>query len=325
MTLAKAPCQSRPTGRLLSAGLLLSLAVNAVWAQSAPTTANPAATATTAPITLSQAFEAAWLRQPEALSRQARQDAAQARRQTADSWTAEPVSVELSTKTDHLHTNPDGREDAAGLSFPLWLPGERARSAAVAQADERVNASRVLAAQLRTASTVRETYWQWQRAVGEHALALERLVNTQQLAADVAKRVKAGDLARADQHQADGAAAAADGALAEALGVLAAAAAQLRALTGAPPARPGSANIDEVSLGEQLAATNPDPAALSSRHPALLEWQDRLELARRASELARVQTRANPELTLAAARGRGQADERYQQSFTLALRIPFGS
>jgi len=307
--------------RRLIAGFLLGWVSAGAWAQST----SAAETTTTAPTTLKQVFEAAWLRQPEAQSRQARQDAAAAQREVANSWTAEPVSIELSTKTDHLHKNQGGREDAVGLSFPLWLPGERSRSAAVAQAEERANASRVQAAQLRIAATVREVFWQWQRATGEHALALERLANTQQLAADVAKRVKAGELARADQHQADGAVAAADAALAEALSARSAAGQALRALTGAPLVPQAAANFDVAVLGERLLAIGPDAETLSSRHPALQAGQDRLELARRASELARVQTRANPELTLEAARGRGQADERYQQSFTAALRIPFGS
>ena len=37
-----------------------------------------------------------------------------------------------------------------------------------------------------------------------------------------------------------------------------------------------------------------------------------------------MQTRANPELTLAATRGREQAGDRYQQTFTVGLRIPLG-
>ena len=42
------------------------------------------------PGTLKQAFDAAWLRQPEAQSLELRRAAAAARRQHADSWTAEP-------------------------------------------------------------------------------------------------------------------------------------------------------------------------------------------------------------------------------------------
>ena len=53
-------------------------------------------------------------------------------------------------------------------------------------------------------------------------LARAGLENARELAADVAKRIKAGDLARADQHQADGVQATAEAAVAEAESALAA-------------------------------------------------------------------------------------------------------
>lgn len=287
-----------------------------------PITAPPASSQAT---TLRQAFEAAWRRQPEAQSSQARQDAASARRQAANSWTAEPASLELSIKSDRLSQNQGSREDAVGLAFPLWLAGERSRTGALADAEVRVNASRLLAAQLRTAASVRESYWQWQRARGDDALARERLSNAQQLASDVAKRVRAGDLARADQHQADGAVATAEATRAEALGALAAASQHLRALIGSPPT-PGTALaiVSTPATEGEPDETGADEA-LQTRHPALMALRDRVELARRTAELAGVQTRANPELTLATARDRGQRGEPYQQSITLGIRVPFGS
>ncbi len=295
---------------------LLLLAVGSVWAQATPP--SPATT-------LKQAFDSAWLRQPEAQSQVARQEAAIAQRQAANSWTAEPASLELSLRSDRLNKNLGSREFEAGLAFPLWLPGERARTGALADAELRAGASRVLAAQLRTAASVRESYWQWQRARGEHALARERLSNAQQLAADVAKRVKAGDLARADQHQADGAVATAEAAVAEAASALAGASQQLRALTGSPPGPSAIAAQGADAVTEPVPELPADVAALDSRHPALAELLDRAELARRAAELARVQTRPNPELSLATARDRGLAGEPYEQSITLGIRIPFGS
>jgi len=301
--------------------LVLVLAAGSAWAQPAP----PAPAAVKLPTTLKQAFDAAWLRQPEAQSREARQDAATARRQAADSWTAEPASLELSIKSDRLNQNQGSREDAAGVAFPLWLPGERSRTGALADAELRATASRVLAAQLRTAASVRESYWLWQRARGEHELALERLHNAQQFAADVAKRVKAGDLARSDQHQADGAVATAELGLAEAASTLASAAQQLRTLTGTPPGPSAVAAQGAGALTEPVPALAADFAALDSRHPALTELLDRADVARRAAELARVQSRSNPELSLATARDRALAGEPYQQSITLGIRIPFGS
>ena len=68
-----------------------------------------------------------------------------------------------------------------------------------------------------------------------------------------------------------------------------------------------------------------DSATLMATHPAVAELQDSADVAQRSAELAQVQTRANPELTLATSRDRGQSDEAYQHSITLGIRIPLGS
>jgi len=109
--------------------------------------ASSGAAADPAPTTLKQAFEAAWQRQPETLSQQMRQEAAAAQQQAATRWTAEPVALELSTKTDRLNQNLGRDETVAGINIPLWLPGERTRTGAVADAQARAANSRVRAAQ----------------------------------------------------------------------------------------------------------------------------------------------------------------------------------
>jgi cobalt-zinc-cadmium efflux system outer membrane protein len=312
----------------LSCAVLILAAGGSVSAEpiAAAKTVNTA-TATT----LKLAFEAAWQRQPEALSQQSRFDAAAAQQQAANRWTAEPVVLELSTKTDRLNQNLGRDETVAGISIPLWLPRERSRSVAVADAQARAAASRVRATQLRMAERVREAYWAWALAHSDHGLAQALLDHTQQLAQDVAKRVHAGDLARADQHQADGALAGAQVALAEATTALASASQRLRALTGLMPKfPPPTANPAAMSLGTGIGA-EPMPTAvadiseLDASHPALAELQDSAEVAQRSADLAQVQTRANPELTLATSRDRGLLDEAYQHSIALGIRIPLGS
>ena len=67
-------------------------------------------------LTLSQAFEAAWARQPELAALAARRDAARAQQQAAQSWTPEPVAVEVTGKTDRLNRNLGTREYEAGLT-----------------------------------------------------------------------------------------------------------------------------------------------------------------------------------------------------------------
>ena len=180
--------------------LAVAFALSAVAAGAlAQTTAKPEG------LTLSQTFEAAWARQPELAALAARRDAARAQQQAAQSWTPEPVAVEVTGKTVRLIRNLGTREYEAGLAIPLWLPGERGRSQALAEAEGRAIESRTTAAQLRVAAAVREAWWNWQRARADAVTAQGQLDNAQRIAADVGKRLKAGDLAQADLHQADGA------------------------------------------------------------------------------------------------------------------------
>jgi cobalt-zinc-cadmium efflux system outer membrane protein len=274
--------------------------------------------AAASPLSLRQAFDAAWSRQPEALALQARRDAARAKQTAAKAWTPEPAALEVSNRTDRLGNNQGARELEVGIAVPLWLPGERGHSAALADAEGAAIESRAGAAQLRVAAAVRDAWWQWQRARIEVGTARAQLDSTRLIAADVARRTKAGDLARADQHQAEGAVAGGEAAVAQAEAALAAARQHLRALAGAAPAWSGA----DDSLAE------PDPGAAATdteAHAALQELKDRAAVAQRSVELTATQSRANPELMLATTRDRGARGEASQQTITLGIRIPFGA
>lgn len=288
----------------LAAALLAACAL-AAQAQTPP----PEATG------LRQAFEAAWARHPEALALQARRDAARARQDAARAWTPEPAALELSSKTDRLGSRQGARELDVGVAVPIWLPGERGRSAALAQAESAGLESRTAAARLRVAAAVRGAWWTWQRARLDAEVARDQLDNARRLSADVARRLKAGDLARADQHQAEGAVAAAESALAQAEAAVSTTRLQLGAITGLS------------TLASTAPATEAEPTAAETAtgtHAALRELQDRSALADRAAALAAVQSRAHPELTLSATRERGAFGEAYGQAITLGLRLPFG-
>jgi cobalt-zinc-cadmium efflux system outer membrane protein len=304
-----------------------SLAPQAQEAQEAPGPTAPPATGSTAgatrPLSLRQAFEAAWPRQPEALALQARRDAAQAQQRAAQAWTPEPAALALSNKTDRLGSHQGAREYEVGVAVPLWLPGERSGSAALADAEGAAIEHQATAAQLRVAATVREVWWQWQRAQSELGMARDQLDNARLIAADVARRARAGDLARADQHQAEGAVAGAEASLAQAEAGLAAARQQLRALAGAAPALSGAATTEQ---GNALAEPVPDAAAAElESHPALQALKARAAVAEKAAALAATQSRPNPELMLATTRDRGARGEASQQTITLGLRMPFGA
>lgn len=295
----------------LGIALALSAVASAAVAQS---TAKPEG------LTLSQAFDAAWARQPESAALAARRDAARAQQQASQSWTPEPAAVELSGKTDRLSRNLGTREYAAGVAIPLWLPGERARSQALAEAEGRAVESRATAARLRVAATVREAWWNWQRARADVATAQGQLDNAQRIAADVGKRLKAGDLAQADQHQADGAVAAAQVSVAQAQAAVMVAEQALRALV----ASPGVA----LAVGPMDLIAEPEPGTAGTdidTHGELLALMDRASVAEGVAALAATQSRANPELMVATTRDRGASGEAWQQTFTVGVRIPFGA
>lgn len=271
---------------------------------------------------LRTAFEAAWARQREAQALPARRDALRAQAAAAQAWTPEPPTLELSTKTDRLARNLGTHELEAAVAVPLWLPGERGRSQALAAAEGRALESETSAARLRVAATLREAWWAWQRAQVERDGARAQLDNVRRLTADVALRLRAGDVARADQHQADAAVAAADASLAQAEAALAATAIALRALTQQPlPASPAPGR-DVLAGMEPMPNTEADAA--TPPHAELLALADRARVAEGGAALLAVQARANPELTLATTRDRGAYGEPYQQTITLGLRIPLG-
>jgi cobalt-zinc-cadmium efflux system outer membrane protein len=266
---------------------------------------------------LRQAFDAAWARQPEALALPARRDAVRAQQRAAQSWTPEPLALEAFSKTDRLTDNQGTYELEVGVVVPMWLPGERSGSAALAAAEGAAAESRASATQLRVAATVRDAWWRWQRARIEVEIARDQLDSTRRIAADVARRTKAGDLARADQHQADGAVAGAESRLAQAEAGLAASQQHLRALAGQDPR----------AVAATGAAPEPDPGVALADvevHAALLELQDRVEVAERTAALASAQSRGHPEILLGTTRERSTFGESPQQTLTVGVRIPFG-
>ena len=267
-------------------------------------------------VSLKNVFDTAWQRQPEAHALQSRRDAAQAQAKAALMLSPEPPSLDISQRSDQMTGNNGSRETEVGIAIPIWLPGQRTASADLAQAEISLVERTLLASQLRLASSVRDAWWGWLRARVDTELASEQLVNAQRLAADVAKRTNAGDLAKSDQHQAEGAVAAAQAHAAQAQAASAAALAQVMALTGktAPP---------DLTVN---AAGEPTPSSGQSvGHPLLAELEDRITMAERTAQLISTQKRSNPELTVATTRNRGAYGDRYGQTVLIGIRVPFGA
>jgi outer membrane protein, heavy metal efflux system len=287
------------------------------------TAGTPAAATVSKPFNLSVAYEAAWARQPEAQTLSVRKQALAAQRNTTNSWAPEPPTIEVSTATDRFSGNVGGREYGVAVSVPLWLAGERNGAKTLADAQTRGLAANLNAVKLKTAASVREAFWAWQRGQVELDLAKDRLKSAQAIAADVSKRLKAGDLARSDQHQADGNLAAAEGAIAESEQAVTIALLHLKALIGFSPRVGPPIAIDLLTEALPATSANSD-SSIDPLHPELNALNSQAEVARQAAQLAAKQNRANSEVTVGLSRERGAFGDSYQSKLSIGIRIPFG-
>lgn len=280
-------------------------------------------TAAPSKLTLSTLLEAAWSRQPEAQSYTERLRAAESLRAANSAWTADAPAMLLQGKTDRPGSGAGGREVEVGVALPLWLPGQRQRAVALSDAQMLTLQGSLKAQRLQLAGLVREGWWQLQRTQTEMALAQTRVTNAQKMARDVARRVKAGDLARADQHQTEGAVAQAESALAEAQGAYEVSLHALRGLTGRQDLLPE--NLAAASEGDVSTPLPTLDAPADDQHPLMAQALAQQSMASAQADLVASSRRASPELTVLTTRSRGQTGDPYQQSITVGLRVPFGA
>ncbi|URI09390.1 TolC family protein [Aquincola tertiaricarbonis] len=264
-------------------------------------------------VPLRTALDAAWQRTVVARESDGQRRRAEAERAAADSLWAAPPSLEISHRSDRLQSNTGRRETELGVAIPLWLPGQRAARAGTADAAAAQAQAAALAARLRLAGELREVAWQVAALQAEVAQADAQTQALKQLADDVARRVRAGDLARADALAAQAEHLAASALQTEGRQRLQAAHARWTLLTGlaAAPDLAGPA-------GEET--TRP-----VAPHPELQLASQSTQLARQRAELMRRSRRDAPELTLGVRQDVPGRAEATQGSLVVGLRLPFGT
>ena len=190
--------------RLVACALAGSLAGVPAWAQPAtsppvgPTATASADAASSAVVSLRTAFDAAWQRAVAAREADGQRRRADVERTSAARLWAAPPTLELSHRDDRLHGNAGRRETEIALAVPLWLPGQRAARAGTADAAAAQAQAAEQVARLRLAGELREAAWQLAGLQADVAQADAQALSLRQLADDVQRRVRAGDLARAD-------------------------------------------------------------------------------------------------------------------------------
>jgi cobalt-zinc-cadmium efflux system outer membrane protein len=263
-----------------------------------------------APVPLAQALDAAWQRSLARPELQAQGRVATAERGAADAWWAGSSSIETSLRPAR---GGSARETELGIALPLWLPGQRGGRAALAEAGSAEVLAAERGARLRLAGELREAAGEWALAAAEAGAGEAQLQTLAALAADVERRVRAGDLARADALAAQAERLEAEAQQADRRQRVAAARERWWLLTG----------VEAAPLPEASAA--PAAAAVPEDHPELAWASARTLRAERAAELQRRSRAEPPELSLGVRNEGGGAAGSAANSLQLGLRWPIGS
>jgi len=261
--------------------------------------------------TLREALDRAWERATQVRVAEARRGEADASQAIADSWLPEPPSISLAEKSDRFNKNNGGREREVELALPLWLPGQRDARQTFATKDAADADAAVAAARLAIAGDLRTTIWNVATARSEQEIARERLMTAQKLEADIARREKAGDLARTDLLLTKEETLAAKNALSEAGMRERQAFERYRVLTGL----------------DRLPASIEEAVAPSStvEHPRLRLAHAAVERAHAEMQVARGDRRNPPELSIAMLQTRDAFAGPENNTVRIGIRIPFAS
>lgn len=272
--------------------------------------------------TLAAAVQSALERDPRYPLHQATRAVGDGYRRQADSLLGGDPNLSLLAKSDQLAGSNHGyQEYEAALSLPLWLPGQRgARRAIADNLDRQADAERLLV-NWQVSGAVLEKAWDLRLAQGAEHQAQRQLDSAAALQRDIARRVQAGELPRADRLLAEeetlNRQAIRDDAAAEVEH------AQLawHSLTGFD-ALPSDLERAVAPAAETQVET---PAKAQARHPRLLAALGEADTARAMRDDTRRNRRSRPELTLYAKRDRGTRDEPYTNSVGVEISFSFGS
>ncbi|MEJ7931448.1 TolC family protein [Ramlibacter sp. AN1015] len=280
---------SRPRQAVLLG--FLALACSA-WAQPQPT--------------LTEAVESAWQLSPQARSLLSRQAELDARARAAGAFLAGPPALSLSHRAGRGQAS-GARETEAEISAPLWQPRLRTATKSQIDADRQLLATQIDATKLKLAAEARELAAAVALAQVERDAAERKLTEAAALAADVERRVRAGDTARIDLLRAQGAVREAEAMRAVAEGSLSRAQSTWRALTGL----------------SQVAALAEAPVPHAT-HPLVSAAEAQWNAARARLRLADADRSDPMEVGVGVVRerpGPGAADE---NAIQVSLRIPLG-
>lgn len=268
---------------------------------------------------LSAFFEKAWQRAPQAALAGARQETVRAGQEAAGALFPEAPSIGLLHTSDRATENQGRREEELELSLPLWQWGQKSAARQAAQALAGEQEAAISADRLALAGELRRSLAVLREARAAAELAREQARIATQLEADVARRVKVGDLARSDLLLARQEALSSQGEAARLEAELAQARQQWRLLTG------GDALPDPLEEQPAEVAPGKMPQAYPEAHPEFQAGARRLALSQAEFELARASRGGAPSLELSYTRSRDDFAASRDTAIKVGIRIPLDS
>jgi outer membrane protein TolC len=262
--------------------------------------------------TLHDALERAWLRTPRAQALQARQAEIEARRQALGvPWSGSP-SATLSYRSDYFSGNDGAAELEAELGVLVWLPGERAARSKALAAERDSQLAELTSQRLALAGQVRESVWAVQLAQTTTTLAEQRFNAAEQLERDVARRLKAGEVARSDYNLARS----------ELLTARAEETDTRIQLTQAMQAYGALTGTQELPATYEEDVRGAGPL---DDHPLLAAQRQLIAVAQAHLKQVTQVRRDSPEISLNSRWDRARSDEPYVNLIGVKLRLPFAT
>ncbi|MEJ2382765.1 MAG: TolC family protein [Xanthomonadales bacterium] len=113
-------------------------------------------------------------------------------------WMPDATSVNAFTMSDRAFDDIGANETELGISFPVWMPGEKRARQAQGEAALATQAAREAAFRWQLSGEVRRLLWDLRLARRQWELAREQEQRLDQLLEQVTRFAEAGELARAD-------------------------------------------------------------------------------------------------------------------------------
>lgn len=261
---------------------------------------------------LRAALDQAWEKSPQAQTLEAKRAESNAQGVAANSLLAGAPAVILGHRNDQLSNNAGVREWEAGMALPLWLPGQRDARQRQAKAGRGGLEADILALRLRLAGELREAIWQVRQVEAQIRLDEARAQTAKKLAEDVAKRVRAGELAKTDLNLAQNEWRTAQAAI-------------LQNRNRLLQAQQAYATLTSTTVLPDDSAESAQSKPLSDDHPLMEEARLAIEVAQAQVRVVSQSRRDNPELELSTRRERGSLNDPYASTVALALRLPLAT